>query len=240
MLECFINQTIQEMKQLFLIILLAFVIKPYTGFAQQAEASMDLILGLPQGQFRDEIDRIGAGIGFNIGVQPKQSPLQFGLKLGFINYGIDSRNTALSSTIPDITVRVDNNYNIFQGHLYTRIIPPSGGVRPYIEGLAGLNYLYTQTSIIERGTYEEILSDTNFDDTAFSYGFGGGMQIYLARQRQLGSNIYLDLRANYLVGNSADYLKKGSIKIQNGRATYEVYRSSTDLLLINVGLNFTF
>jgi len=229
------------MKIFFLFLILAFSISQTTSFAQQAEASIDLILGLPQGEFRDEIDRVGAGIGFTIGVQPRQSPLNFGIKLGFINYGIDSRNVPLSTTIPDLKVRVDNNYNILQGHLYSRIIPPSGAVRPYIEGLVGVNYLYTQTSIIERGSFEEVLSDTNFDDTAFSYGLGGGMQILLAQPKQLsGSRMYLDLKANYMYGNSADYLKKGSIEIQNGRAVYDVYRSSTDLLLINLGLNFTF
>lgn len=230
------------MKNLFLsLAFICFLGLLNPSFAQQAEASMDLILGIPQGEFRDEIDRLGAGIGFTIGVQPRQSPLNIGLKLGFINYGVDSRNAPFSNTIPDLTVRVDNQYNMIQAHLYSRIIPQVGAVRPYIEGLLGMNYLYTQTSIIERGSFEEVLSDTNFDDTAFSYGLGAGVQFLLAQPKQLSnSRIYLDLKANYMLGNSADYLKKGSIQLQNGRATYDVYRSSTDLLLVNVGVSLTF
>ena len=211
---------------------------PQQTRAQMGEVSVEGLVGLPQADFKNEINRAGLGIGFTGGVQLKGSPFHVGAKFGFMNYGIDRRNTPLSSTIPDLSVRVENQYNMIQGHGFVRVTPPSGPFRPYIEGLAGFNYLFTQTAIYERGTFEEKLTDTNFDDTAFSYGLGGGFKVLL--YSDAGSNVYLDARANYLFGNSANYLKKGSITVENGQAYYDVYRSATDLLLIQIGASITF
>jgi hypothetical protein len=211
---------------------------PQQSFAQMGEVSIEGLIGIPQADFRNEINRAGLGIGLTGGYQFPRSPVQVGAKFGFMNYGIDRRNAPLSTTIPDITVRVENQYNIVQGHSYLRLTPPSGPFRPYIEGLAGFNYLFTQTAIYERGSNEEKLTDTNFDDTAFSYGLGGGFKVLL--YADAGSNMYLDMRANYMFGNSATYLKKGSIAIENGQAYYDAYRSATDMLLLQVGVSITF
>jgi hypothetical protein len=208
------------------------------SLAQLGEVSIEGLVGVPQADFRNEINRAGLGIGLTGGYQFPRSPVQVGAKFGFMNYGIDRRNAPLSTTIPDITVRVENQYNIVQGHGYMRLIPPTGPFRPYMEGLAGFNYLFTQTAIYERGSNEEKLTDTNFDDTAFSYGLGGGFKVLL--YADAGSNMYLDMRANYMFGNSATYLKKGSITVENGQAYYDAYRSATDMLLLQVGVSITF
>jgi hypothetical protein len=208
------------------------------SLAQMGEVSIEGLVGVPQADFRNEINRAGLGIGLTGGYQFPRSPVQVGAKFGFMNYGIDRRNAPLSTTIPDITVRVENQYNIVQGHGYLRLTPPTGPFRPYVEGLAGFNYLFTQTAIYERGSNEEKLTDTNFDDTAFSYGLGGGFKVLL--YADAGSNMYLDMRANYMFGNSATYLKKGSITVENGQAYYDAYRSATDMLLLQVGVSITF
>ncbi len=208
------------------------------SLAQMGEVSIEGLVGVPQADFRNEIKRVGLGVGITGGYQFPRTPVQIGAKFGFMNYGIDRRNAPLSTTIPDITVRVENQYNIVQGHGYLRLTPPSGPFRPYVEGLAGFNYLFTQTAIYERGSNEEKLTDTNFDDTAFSYGLGGGLKVLIYADS--GSDVYLDMRANYMFGNSATYLKKGSITVENGQAFYDAYRSATDLLLLQVGVSITF
>ncbi len=210
-------------------------------YAQRGDISIEGIVAVPQADFRTEVDRLGLGFGVSGGYQFPRTPFYLGAKLGFINYGVDRRNAPLSTTIPDLTVRVINQYNIVQGHMIARVITPKAPFRPYVEGLVGLNYLFTQTSIRERNTNETTLTDTNFDDTAFSYGLGGGFKILLYNDGETGeSDVYLDLRANYLFGNSANYLKKGSIRIENGQALYDVHRSATDMLLIQVGVSITF
>jgi hypothetical protein len=49
-------------------------------------------------------------------------------------------------------------------------------------------------------------------------------------------SLYLDLKARYLFGSEAEYLKEGSVIVENGRVTYDVSRSKTDLLQIHLGV----
>lgn len=225
-------------KVLFTLLFILFL-SP-AAFAQ-GEISLEAILAAPQREFKDEVNRLGIGIGVTGGYQFPATPVQIGAKFGFINYGVDRRNAPFSTTIPDVTVRVVNQYNMVQGHGYLRLTPLYGAFRPYVEGLAGFNYLFTQTAIHERGSNERTITDTNFDDTTFSYGIGGGFKVMVYDDGNQGpGSVYLDFRADYLFGNSANYMKKGSVSVENGKAVYDVYRSSTDMLLFQLGVSFTF
>jgi hypothetical protein len=87
---------------------------------------------------------------------------------------------------------------------------------------------------------ESIASTTNFDDTAFSYGFGGGFKVKVAESEdpESGSRLtwYIDLRARYLFGGSAEYLRKGSIERNNGSITFDTEFSRTNLLTAGLGV----
>jgi len=49
-------------------------------------------------------------------------------------------------------------------------------------------------------------------------------------------SLYLDLKARYLFGSEAEHLKEGSVKLENGRVTYDVSKSKTDLFQIYLGI----
>ena len=143
-----------------------------------------------------------------------------------------------STTIPDVVVDVDRSNNLVNFHLLFQIAPPTGNVRPYGELLFGGAYLFTETSINSRGT-EEVASNTNFDDFAWNYGVGGGVLINIYSPEQSEGNFYalfLDLKVRYLFGTEAEYLKEGSVIIQNGTAYYDVSKSKTDLLTAQLGV----
>lgn len=216
---------------------LIFVVQPVK--AQEFTVSLDGGVGIPRGDFRTQLDNVGGTLAVFGGYQLPGSPVMIGLDLGFMNFGIDRRNEPLSTTIPDVTVRVENSYNLFYSDLVFRIIPPSGPIRPYLDALAGFNYFYTETSIRDRrNAFEEpVISDTNFSDFAWNYGFGAGTLIKLSRGRGVGS-VYLNLSARYLFGTEAEYLQQGSISRDNrGNVFYDVSRSATDLLHIRVGVS---
>ena len=224
------------------IITIAFILT-LVGSTSAQEGSLGLTanLLLPQVDFKETIDAVGGGISFYGGYQFKNSPVYFGAEIGIANFGTDSRTEPWSNTIPDLTMDVDNNYNLFQGHLVTRIQPPKAKVQPFVEGLLGFNYFFTETTVSSRSgsnAYEPIASDTNYDDTSLSYGVGAGVQFKVSNFNADGTRgqFYMSLSGRYLRGGEASYLKKGSIEItDNSQVIYNPSQSRTDMFLISLG-----
>lgn len=215
------------------------------GLIQKAEAQVDIgingMLGLPKGEFKENVGNLGGGFTGHILWSPSpKMPFSVGLNLGFLIYGSESRWEPFSYTIPDVTVQVDRSNNILNFHLLFRIIPQKGSVRPYLEGLFGGAYLFTDTKIENTSKGEEIASSVNFSDYAWSYGGGVGLMFYVTEAKDDVSGrampIFIDLKARYLFGSRADYLKEGSIRnLGGGKVAYDVVRSTTDVLSIHLG-----
>jgi hypothetical protein len=233
---------------IFLASFAALIVLSMNVRAQEFHVDLDFNVGAPQGEFSDEIDRLGWGLGLMGGYKIPETPLMVGLDFGFMNFGIDTRNEPLSPTIPDITVEVENSYNLVTGNLLFRLSGPPATFRPYVDGLFGFNYFFTQTVLRERGSFSEesVLRDTNFDDTSLSYGLGTGVNLRVysnksavdsASDVSLGS-VYLNAGVRYMFGREAEYLQEGSISTDDG--TFDVSRSETDLLYFKFGVNFTF
>jgi hypothetical protein len=234
----------------FIISFLISLTMSMNGRAQEFHFDLDFNVGAPQGEFSNEIDRLGWGLGLMGGYKIPETPLMVGLDFGFMNFGIETRTEPLSTTIPDITVEVENSYNLVTGNLLFRLSGPPSTFRPYVDGLFGFNYFFTQTVLRERGSFsdESVLRDTNFDDTSLSYGLGSGVNIRVYNsdvhsdpesEFTLGS-VYLNAGVRYMFGREAEYLQEGSISRNNGTVTYDVSRSETDLLYFKFGVNFTF
>jgi len=221
-----------KVKFIFIITVFLFVT---TSFAQSA--GINFTLAFPQGEFKDNIDRLGYGGSLQVLFFNPTSvmPASFGLNLGYINYGSESRQSAFSNPIPDVTVDVDRTNNLVNFHLLFQIISPTGAVRPYVEGLFGGSYIFTETSIKSRGN-DEVASSTNFDDFAWNYGGGGGLMILLSDEIEEINSLFLDLKVRYLFGSEAEYLKEGSVAVDNGKVYYNVTKSKTDLLTVNIGV----
>lgn len=217
--------------------------------AQVFQGGLNFLVGLPQGAFKENVDRAGVGLTGNIGLAPKDYAFMIGLQFGYMNYGTEKRREPFSTTIPDVTVDVATENNFASGHLFLRLQPNNGFIRPYLEGAVGGNYLFTKTTIQNQGNGgEEVASSTNLDDFAFSYGGGGGVLVSIyskndaepeAGKPDLGE-ILLDLRCSYMAGSQAEYLKEGSIRRVSGRVVYDINKSKTDLLMIQLGVAFRF
>ncbi len=212
-------------------------------FTNAQQAGINFSIASPQGDFGKQVDNFGYGLSGEIMfLSPKpQSPFGIGLNLGYFVYGMESRREPWSHTIPDVYLNVDRTNNLLNFHLVFELGLPAGIIRPYIQGLFGANYLYTETSV--RGDYggDDIASTTNFDDWAWSYGAGGGVAILLSGDpvTETGA-IYLDLKGRYLFGSKADYLKEGSIQIINSRVVYNPSQSKTDILTLHLGVRIAF
>jgi len=215
-----------------------------TAHAQvHADGAMKLTFGLPRAEFADQLDSFGFGGSLSAAAGFTGSPLRIGADLGFMIYGHERRNEPFSTTIPDVTVDVVTDNSVATGHIFLRFQPDFPGMKPYADALFGFKYLFTETRIeSEQFDQNEVVRSTNFDDTALSYGFGGGVKIHLftPTAEDAPASVYLDLGAKYLMGSEAKYLKKGSIRREDGTVTFDVSRSRTDMLLLQFGLGITF
>lgn len=209
--------------------------------AQEAEFAVNFQVGVPQGAFGDKLDRTGFGIHGMAGYRLPYSPLMLGIDAGFLTFGTDRRRVPISPTIPDVTVSVENSYNMANVNFFARITGRDYRFRPYVDALIGFNYLYTDSTIRDRRTQEEVVSDTNFDDFAFAYGAGAGVRalIWDGGEAQQG-RVYFNFGARYMFGGNAEYVRPGSIDTSGGELTFDVLESRTDILNFTLGFTFVF
>jgi hypothetical protein len=209
------------------------------------QASVNFLMGYPQGGFRDNVDRTFYGASGEFLYRLPRSSLSVGVSLEYLNYGSETRTGPLSIEIPEFWVDVTTRNSIFSTTAILRLSPAGGPICPYIEGLIGFNYLFTYTSISDDDTWsEDIASTTNFDDWALIYGAGAGAVIRAlsvrSREGHSKFSMYLDIGLRYLKGGTAEYLKEGSILRDRGYITYFPSTSTTDLLKTHFGIAFRF
>jgi hypothetical protein len=203
---------------------------------------LNLLVALPQGEFMDNVGRAGFGLSghFTFFSPQPDAPFTFGINLGYINYGYESRRVPFNQWAPDVPVDVNRLNNLVNFHFLFQVLPFEGSVKPYLDILFGGNYIFTTTEI--KSDNEQIASTTNFDDFGWSYGGGGGLLIRLtdfeqSEERMSPSSLWLDLKFRYLYGTEAEYLKEGSVDIHNdGTVTYYYSKSKIDLITIHLGV----
>ncbi len=207
-------------------------------------------LAIPDGDFRDQTSNIGYGVNLGIGVGSRKLPFVVGAEGGFFILGSHTDNVALSTTIRSVFVDVETTNTLAQGHLFLRMQPSSGMLRPYVEGLVGTKYLSTQTTVQNESFRDDeaVFRSTNFDDWAFSYGIGAGAAIQLYRNQDPKSDlgtVSLLISARWTPGSTAEYLADADISdVDNdGRVTNRdlaISRSRTDVIVPSIGVSITF
>lgn len=216
------------------------------SFASQGQGGLNFTIAVPRGAFRSSVERNGYGINGHIAFMPTPY-LAIGGAMTVLSYGSECREELFSTTIPDVHVEVTRSNNIAIGHIIMQLRATTKYVKPYIEGRFGFNYLWTETSIDGLADGETIASSTNFDDYALSYGGGGGIMLEIWKRRGAKTNknkldrAYIDIKTIFARGGEAEYLKEGSIIINDDASvSYLVWRSETDLLTIHIGFAVDF
>ena len=213
------------------------------------QTGLGLLGGFPSGGLGNNITNPGIGISGQIGYRFPQSPVILGLDMSYLIYGHESRNERFSTTIPDVSVRVVTDNNILMTNLFLRLQPREGPFRPYIDGLFGFHYLFTQTSIrdIPDPFSDDIASSINLSDVAFTYGGSVGfmIEVYDGRSERTQFNrsvrtVSIDFRLRYLDGAEASYLNRGDVLRQSGQTALNISRSETNIITVFVGASVEF
>lgn len=214
------------------------------------EGSFSFTVGVPTGAFRDNIDDPGFGGNVFAGLRFGSSPFVLGLDLNFLVYGRSRDTVPFSSTVgPRVLVDVITTNSIVQPHLALRLQPSDGVVRPYVDGLVGFKYLFTETTVRDDDRFDDadIASTTNFDDFAFSGGAGAGLdvRVYRGASGKDVRDVSLHLGVQYLVGQEAEYLAEGDLNDDNGNGRLDddeldIRRSTTTLIQPQIGVALRF
>ena len=190
----------------------------------------------PQGEFADRIDE---GVGGNLHYIHKLDRdgwLGIRVDVDLVNYGMERERVLLSSTIGGrILADLVTTNNIATVGVGPQIgLPVGRGLRPYVNGFAGVSYLYTSSSVEGTASDEAFATTTNFDDATFAYGAGAGLYIPLSRR---STPVSLDLGATYRNSGRAEYLREGDIRDNpDGSITVFPSYSDTDMVTFHVGV----
>lgn len=210
-------------------------------------AMFGLTLGglFPVGAFNDHVSQEGFALGIYYGVMLRKAPVYAGFELSAGFYGYTHRHEYMNG-IPEVRLDVETFNNIVQGHFLLRAEARRGAVRPFVEGLAGLSYLFTDTTISEHAfPWEEIASDINSRDLTAAAGAGGGLAIRLGWSRRrhpdrARGETVIEVKVRYMAGGRAKYLKQGSIVVEGDDVTYTLERSATSFITAQAGISFRY
>jgi len=201
--------------------------------AQFIGAPVGLQVGLPQGEFANNVAMAG-GIGgaglFGIGDF-------IGIRAGFDVqiYGSDTRRVPLGGgALGLINVDVTTTNFIFGGGLGAQVGLPGPSLRPYLGGMIGFSS-FTTTSSVQGSNSDDVpfASSNNSVDNAFAKSVYGGFYV------PIGANAMLDLGVRHTWnGESVRYLTPGDISEDpvTGNVILSPRNTRADLLTVTVGL----
>ena len=215
-----------------------FLLSPPVAKAQLLVPQWSFVgsLAVPQGDFSSHLGTAAYGLSIFGGVQVRSTPVTFGIEGSVYEYGRENFHVPISDAVPDISHRFTTVNQFITVHWVTRLQWRKELVKPYVEGLLGLKYFYTQTSLNGSYDYYTVPSTTNLGDIAFSYGVGGGLDV--AAWRAFDVNIRIHAGVRYLLGGPTEYLTKGAIMRSGGDYAHKAIQSRTDVLLPTIGLSF--
>ena len=201
-------------------------------------------MGIPMDAMRRQLpDAIAAGGGGSLLFQLKRGyPLFIGAETGWMRYDRESTEyTTFDSGVAE-DFRLTTNTRVILWHSIVRFKPFTGSIwQPYLDGIFGFKTFSTKTRLYFLLDDEEELieGNTNFKDTAWSYGAGLGVQVLMVSN----PDITLDIRCAYLAGTTATYNVRNEDAegpFQDPLEAFEERSSPTNMLIPQIGITFQF
>jgi len=218
-------------------IALGVLLLPVAPLAAQGGIPINLQLGLPQGEFKENVS-VAGGFGF-AGIFPIAS--EFGLRAGLDVqiYGNETRRVPLGGgALGLINVDVTTTNAIVGGSIGAQIGLPSDRIKPYIGGLIGFSNFNTSSRVAGSNSQDEAFaSSTNSSDNAFSKHALAGLYFPMSNGQAL-----IDIGARYTWnGESVRYLTPGDVSEDgSGNIVLTPRETRADLLTITLGVTIKF
>ncbi|HEY8148842.1 MAG TPA: hypothetical protein VIK51_08040 [Vicinamibacteria bacterium] len=192
-----------------------------------------LVLGAPRGALGEQAD-VAGGVAGHLLLATRSGALGLRLDGSWLLYGSETVRLPVAGTAGRIDREVTTDNWVAQLGVGPQIVLPLRGARPYLHGFAGLSYLSTESRLRDPSGFASRTS-TNYDDTGFAYGGGGGVVIPL---RDHG--LSLDLGVRYVRTSSVRFLAEGDLAPDDsGRGRPAPHRGPANVLEFRLGLVFS-
>ena len=193
------------------------------------------IVAEPLGEFSDYVDAgFGAGLSGRIPLDPT-GVVSLRADLGFLIYGYESKRVCFDGIGCRVQTRLQTSNNIFFGGIGPELALPLDWARPYVNAFIGFGYFNTTSSLESLWGGEDQFQTENLGDGTFSWGFGGGLEMYVHRGRV---PVAIDLGARYHRNGVMRYLTKGDILDHpDGSITLFPITSEADLMSYELGVS---
>ena len=201
--------------------------------ALAAEGGGALVLGAPRGALGEQADLAG-GLAGHLLFATRSGALGLRLDGSWLLYGSETVRIPAARTAGRIDREVTTDNWVAEVGVGPQLVLPLRGARPYLNGFAGLSYLSTESRLRDPSGRTS-RSSTNYDDTGFAYGGGGGIVIPLR-----GHGLSLDLGVRYVRTSSVRFLAEGDLG-PDERAGLRAapHRGQANVVEFRVGLVFS-
>jgi hypothetical protein len=202
--------------------------------ALRSSLSVSAVQTRPQGSLGRNID---FGYGVNGAYQfriDKSGFLSLRADVGVVDYGNESKRTALRETVGDrIQVNVRTTNYIVPMSVGPQLTWPTGAVRPYVNAGVGGQAFFTESDAEGSSDHTSFASTTNQSDFTSLWTLGGGIYVPVVAGN---TNVQLDVGFQYLNGGRARYLAPGSIvDLPGGHIAISPMESATHLVVLRLG-----
>jgi hypothetical protein len=177
------------------------------------------LFGAPFGDLGHVVGRTG-GVGFEFAYRFSRAPLVVGFEGQIQQYSTVSTLGTVTGIDPPVVITSPVSNASLGGYVVTRLERRHGLIRPYTDGVIGINYVCARCAGSDDDTPEVLKTRT------LGVGLGGGVALRLGANVENRDEFMLDVRVRYLHAPSADYLMDN----------LTVASASTNMLQVYVGL----
>ncbi|QOI98600.1 MAG: hypothetical protein HRU69_14410 [Flammeovirgaceae bacterium] len=217
-----------------------------SALAQEStQVSLQVNAGIPDKEFKRAVDNsIGGtavGFGANVLLNPKgkkgYSPLFLGADFSYMTFGRDK----IEATNDAPPFKTTFNYYAINGITRLFLSTKQSGFVPFIDGTLGLKIFNTRTKV-DKNVSHIILDDNQpvvintTNDNGLGHGVGLGFYNRQPMESEDKTRASFTLRVMYLWGDPTSYVKRGSVRVENGFVTFEEGTTKTNMIMVQLGI----
>jgi len=200
--------------------------------AAAADYGVAAVVGSPRGALGEQADVAGGVAGHALLSTPKGT-LALRFDGSWLLYGSETIRLPVAQTAGRLNREITTDNWIAQLGVGPQLSFPLGRARPYLGAFAGLSYLSTTSHLRDPGGFVSAES-TNYDDTAFAYGGGGGLLVPIGH-----GSTSLDLGLRYVRTETVRFLAEGDLGGDGADVVARPHRGQANLLEFHVGVVFS-